>query len=60
MELRGLEPLTFCLPCAALSQLSYSPELVIGSHCNAGSLVVPGGREPQMELRLPGHDSAGR
>src|SRR3712207_417461 len=38
---------------AALSQLSYSPELVIGSHCNAALLVVSGRREAKMERRLP-------
>jgi hypothetical protein len=37
---------------AALSQLSYSPKLVIGSHCNADPLVVLRGRQTQMKLRF--------
>src|SRR5215210_3024209 len=37
-----------------LSQLSYSPELVIARKVNAGALEVSGLRDPQMKLFMSG------
>ena len=50
VELRGLEPLTFALPVATLSQLSYSPsEVVIIGQVNACALIVARKRQPQLD-----------
>ncbi len=47
MELVGLEPTTFCMPCQALFQLSYSP-VVFDQSYNAWLLRAS---PPRNELR---------
>jgi hypothetical protein len=44
---------------AALSQLSYSPELVVGREVYRGLLVVAGGFQAEVDRRLPATMSIG-
>ena len=54
VELVGLEPTTSAMPWQALSQLSYSPELIVGREVYRGSLVVGAGVRRREIARLPG------